>query len=330
MTDHNLPFAQTSRWVRQHEERDYPGAAFPFTYQTIRDPLTGKTDGVLKKCSATRTCPKIFHIDSDFESWNGRISLVVTDTEGHGLQKDSPDSDVHTYNGVALPENVRAYQLSGQAHGPGDGIPSSSPVPNCKLVSNPLDDSAVERALLVAMDEWVTKGTAPPASEYPNLATNTLQTIDQEAAVWPTIPGFPFNSRVGLARVADDSTVPPTYGATYPIYVPKTDPVTGNPVGGVIGADLAAPLGTYMGRNFRAAGHAENELCGGSSGFIPFAATKAARLASGDSRPSLEELYPGGAKQFYAQRRAQIEALISKRLALPSDLDSWTNEVKFP
>jgi hypothetical protein len=116
----------------------------------------------------------------------------------------------------------------------------------------------------------------------------------------------------------------------YPVYVPKIDPVTGNPVGGVIGADLAAPLGTYMGRNFRAAGHAENELCGGNSGFIPFAATKAARLASGDSRPSLEELYPGGAKQFYAQRRTQIEVLISKRLALPSDLDSWANEVTFP
>jgi hypothetical protein len=85
-----------------------------------------------------------------------------------------------------------------------------------------------------------------------------------------------------------------------------------------------------MGRNFRSAGHAENELCGGNSGFIPFSSTKAARIASGDSRPSLEELYPGGAKQFYAQCRAQIEVLISKRLALPGDIDSWTNEVTFP
>ena len=321
MTDHNLPFAQTSRWLRQHEERDYPGADFPFTYQSLRDQVTGKTDGVLKKCSATRTCPKIFHIDSDFETWNGRISLLVTDTEGHGLHKDGADSDVHEYNGVALPENVRAYQLSGQAHGPGNGMPSAGAVPTCKLVSNPLDDSWIDRALLVAMDEWVTNGTAPPASEYPNLTANTLQTVVQEAAAWPTIPGFPFNPRIGSGRA---------HGTTYPVYVPKIDPVTGNPVGGVIGADLAAPLGTYMGRNFRAAGHAENELCGGNSGFIPFAATKAARLASGDTRPSLEELYPGGAKQFYAQRRTQIEVLISKRLALPSDLDSWANEVTFP
>jgi hypothetical protein len=316
MTDHNLPFAQTSRWIRQHEERDYPGTGFPFTYQTVYDSLTGKSDGLLKRCSATRTCPKIFHIDSDYESWHGHISLVVTDTAGHD-------------NVIALPDNVRAYQLSGQAHGAGNGTPSATPVTNCKLASNPLDDSAVDRALVVAMDEWVTKGAPPPASEYPSLAAKTLQTVEEEAAIWPTIPGFPFNRRIAMAQVVNYSMVPPTYGATYPIYVPKTDPVTGNPGGGVIGPDLAAPLGTYMGRNFRATGHAEDALCAGNSGFIPFAGTKAARLASGDSRPSLEELYPGGAIEFYARRRAQIEALIARQLALSSELDSWTNEVRF-
>jgi hypothetical protein len=133
-----------------------------------------------------------------------------------------------------------------------------------------------------------------------------------------------------MAQAADYSAEPPTYGATYPVYVPKTDPITGNPYGGVLGPDLAAPLGTYMGRNFRALGHAEDELCAGNSGLVPFAVTKAQRLASGDSRPSLEELYPGGATQFYAQRRARIEALIAKRLALPGELDSWTHEVTFP
>jgi hypothetical protein len=176
MTDHNLPFAQTSRWIRQHEERDYPGTSFPFTYQTVYDSHTGQSDGFLKRCSATKTCPKIFHIDSDYESWHGHNSLVMTDTEGHELRKPEGfapgsegrvDSGEHDNNGVVLPDNVRAYQLSGQAHGAGNGTPSASPVPNCKLADNPLDDSAVDRALIVAMDEWVTKGTEPPASEYP-------------------------------------------------------------------------------------------------------------------------------------------------------------------
>jgi hypothetical protein len=116
MTDHNLPFAQTSRWIRQHEERNYPGADFPFTYQTLHDTLSGKTDGVLKKCSATQTCPKIFHIDSDFESWNGGVSRVVTDPEGSAPRQP---------NGLGLPDNVRAYQLSGQPHGPANGMPSA-------------------------------------------------------------------------------------------------------------------------------------------------------------------------------------------------------------
>jgi len=85
-----------------------------------------------------------------------------------------------------------------------------------------------------------------------------------------------------------------------------------------------------MGRNFRKAGHAEDEMCAGNSGFIAFAKTKAARLASGDTRPSLEELYPNGQADFVAKRRAQVQALIQNRLVLPGELDSLTNEVAYP
>jgi len=325
---HAYPFAQTSRWIRQHEDHDYPGAEFPFTYQTLYDPLKGQTDGILAKCTASRTCPKIFQVDSDFESWNGHISLVVTDTTGHPL-RGSKDDDKHygKQHGVVLPENVRAFQITGQQHTAGNGTPATLSI--CKLLSNPVDGKPVYRALVVDMDQWVTMGIEPPASEDPNLDAGTLQTLDQAAATWPAIPGFPFNPRIWVARVGNYSVEPPTYGASYPIYVPKTN-AYGNPEGGVIPPDLTAPLGTYLGRNFRKPGDAEDELCAGNGGFIPFAATKAARLASGDSRPSLEELYPGGAAQFYAQRQAQVEALISKRLVLPSELQSYTNEVTFP
>jgi hypothetical protein len=129
--------------------------------------------------------------------------------------------------------------------------------------------------------------------------------------------------------VGDYSTVPPTWGASYPVFVPKTD-ANGNATGGIISPDIAAPLGTYMGRNFRKAGHAEDEMCAGNSGFIAFAKTKAARLASGDTRPSLEELYPNGQADFVAKRRAQVQALIQNRLVLPSELDSLTNQVAYP
>jgi Alpha/beta hydrolase domain len=312
MTDHNTPFAMTSRWIRQHEERNYPGADFPFTYDTLWDPLTRRFGGVLDVCESTGTCPKIFHVDSDLEVWHGRISLVVTDTMG---------------NPVDLPHNVRAFMMSGQQHGPGNGTPGNLPV--CKLQSNPVDDSPVYRALVVAMDDWVTRHVEPPASRYPNLKDRTLQTIEQFGAAWPRIPGFPFNSRYGDARVPDYSTEPPTYSQSYPVLFPNIDAI-GNPYGGVISPDLAAPLGTYMGRNFRKAGHAEDELCAGNGGFIPLVRTKAARLASGDSRPSVEELYAAGAADFYSRRRAQVEKLIRARFVLPEELESLTNEVAFP
>jgi Alpha/beta hydrolase domain len=307
------PFHQVSRWLRQHEDHDYPGAEFPFTYQTLHDRLTGRTDGILEKCAAAHTCPKIFQIDSDFETWHGHASLVVTDTAGHAL--------------TGMPDNVRVFQISGQQHGAGDGTPRALPI--CKLPSDPLDGRPVLRALAADMDAWVTRGVAPPASEYPNLTDHTLQTLAQAAATWPKIPGFPFNPRIFVTRVGNYSVEPPSFGASYPIYVPTTD-AYGNPTGGVITPDLAAPLGTYLGRNFRKAGHAEDELCGGTGGFIAFAPTRRARSASGDSRPSVEELYPGGAAQFYARREAQIKVLIAKRLVRPEELQSYTHEVRFP
>jgi hypothetical protein len=56
-----------------------------------------------------------------------------------------------------------------------------------------------------------------------------------------------------------------------------------------------APLGTYTGWNVISSGMFKGQLCHnngtGVAGFIPFAVTKAERLASGDPRLSLEERY---------------------------------------
>lgn len=314
-TDHNLPqdrypFPQTSRWVRQHEERNYPGAGFPFTYRTLHDPVTGRTDGLLKECQATATCPKILHVDSDFESWNGNASLVTTDTSGRP---------------VTLPPDVRAYQISGQSHGPGDG--TSQPLDDCRLGSDPVDGRPVYRALVVAMDQWVTRHVRPPDSEYPTIPSGTLQSMSRAAETWPHIPGVPFNPRVLIAQAGDFSVQPPVLGPSYPVMVPATDRY-GNPRGGVITPDLAAPLGTYTGRNVRSPGHAKDELCGGTGGFIPFAATPSDR--NGDARPSLSELYPGGSAQFRAQRLRAAQALAARRLLLPSEVTSYADEVSYP
>jgi hypothetical protein len=78
----NERFAQPGRYSRQHEDHAYPGDQFPFTYAETFDPLTQRSDGILKHCEVTSTCPRIMHSDSDTEFWQARASLVVTDPVG--------------------------------------------------------------------------------------------------------------------------------------------------------------------------------------------------------------------------------------------------------
>src|SRR4030095_2293068 len=72
--------------------------------------------------------------------------------------------------------------------------------------------------------------------------------------------------------------------------VPRTD-AAGNEIGGVPVVLLAAPLGTYLGWNITATGFHRGQVCNYQGGWIPFATTRAQRLATGDPRPSLEERY---------------------------------------
>ena len=96
----NYQFGQPGRWQKQHEDHVYPGDQFPFTYATLTDPLSGRTDGLQERCSVSNTCPKIVHSDGEAELWQARSSLVVTDpTGGH----------------IDLPDNVRVYLLSRHA-----------------------------------------------------------------------------------------------------------------------------------------------------------------------------------------------------------------------
>ncbi len=52
-----------------------------------------------------------------------------------------------------------------------------------------------------------------------------------------------------------------------------------------------APLGTYLGWNVTAEGFHAGKICNYAGGMIPFAKTKAERMAKNDPRPSLEERY---------------------------------------
>ena len=80
------------------------------------------------------------------------------------------------------------------------------------------------------------------------------------------------------------------------------------------------PLGTYTGWNTVASGFYKGQIRTNTGSFIPFARTKAERLASGDPRLSLEERY-GTHKKYVAQVRAAAERLVRGRYLLQDDAD---------
>ena len=98
----NARFAQPGRNAGPQFDRLFPVLQFPFTYPVTEDPLSGKRDGILLRCLATNTCPKIIQADSEFEFWGSQASLVSTDPIG---------------NPVDMPDNVRLFMFAGTPHG---------------------------------------------------------------------------------------------------------------------------------------------------------------------------------------------------------------------
>jgi hypothetical protein len=112
---------------------------------------------------------------------------------------------------------------------------------------------------------------------------------------------------------------PPPIRQILPTVVPRVD-VDGNEVTGVASVLHQVPLGTYTGWNTNASGFYKGQIRTNAGGFIPFAKTKAERLASGDPRPSLEERY-GTHEKFVVQVRAATERLVRGRYLLPDDAE---------
>ncbi len=312
----NERFAQPGRWTTQHDDHWMPGDQFPFSYGVTTDPVGGSTDGLMKRCLATATCPKIMQVDGAFEWWNGRGSLNVTDGAGHDL---------------ALPDNVRYYYVAGTSHGGGAGVTSGVvPAPaagaKCQFAGSPVAEAPVERALLPALESWIVKDAPPPASRYPSVANGTLALPDRAAAGFPdladaSVPYGPsatpapvnvtrfgpinqlFVTRYGVGLPVADPARP------YTLLVSKVD-ANGNELGGIRMPELLAPLATYTGWNVRTAGNAIGEGCGMTGSAIPFAVSPQSRAAA-DPRTTLAQLYTGRA-DYEARFGAAADALVRR------------------
>src|SRR6185369_10954592 len=148
----------------------------------------------------------------------------------------------------------------------------------CQQLSNPLSYQETQRALLAALQDWVTKGIEPPKSRFPNLRDGTLVEIAQVKQSFPAIPGAKYNGRINDLFLQDRRAMPPEHiaGTEHHVFVPKLD-ADGNEVAGVRSVELQVPVATHSGWNLRAKGYMEDVLCYLVGSYIPFAKTKEER-----------------------------------------------------
>lgn len=130
--------------------------------------------GILDRCNATRTCPKIIEHFGSAEVWALKLTPAWVGTDA---KRDLP-----------LPKNVRRYYIASSTHGgsgngltafdaslPGVGLPTTGP--NCPgnnfgtgvLPANPVPHVQTVNALRVHFRDWVMRNKRPPDSVYPLL-----------------------------------------------------------------------------------------------------------------------------------------------------------------
>ena len=311
----NYRWAKPGDYSRQHETHYAPGDQFPFAYTTITDPLTGKTDGLLRKCTQTRTCPKVYQYDSPIEANGGRTSLLVTDGTGKA---------------IPVPDNVRLFYAPGTQHTPMPATEAADRQPDYTVdrsvgsddpSANPwalVSSTAMYRALLMNLEGWV-KGTATPLdSRYPSVTDGTLAVATPNPASTgrPDLAaaGLRYNGAYNTLSVNDESVSPPVPGDRYYVVPQPTTDAQGNERAGVKMPDIAVPLATFTGYNLRKPGYVEGQQNGLNSSQLAFATTPSTRKP-GDPRKSVQELYGSKAAYVDAVNRA-VDQLVAEGFIL--------------
>jgi hypothetical protein len=312
----NARFAQPGDMAELYD----PGAEGPLWWGDYLDGVRGRPAwGLLHRCAATKTCPKITETYGGPELWYSRGSVGIAGTAG---TEDLP-----------LPDNVRRYYHPGTTHGGGPGGFSLGAASTASgvMANNPNPQRETDRALYVALVDWVVKNTLPPPSEYPRVGDGTLVPNTSAAMAWPAIPNAPRPDGVvnpvldydyGQAYRYNDNSgvianVPPPIRRAIPTLVPKVDG-DGNEIAGVRSLLMRMPLGTYTGWNPTPSGPLKGRQRSLAGGYVPFAKTKAERLAAGDPRLSIEERYPSS-WSYVSSAMNQANALVQQRFLLPED-----------
>jgi Alpha/beta hydrolase domain len=316
----NFRWAKPGDFSKQHETHFTPGDQFPFAYQTITDPISGKTDGLLNRCTQTNDCPKVIQYDSTVEFYNARAALNVTNGQGQD---------------IPVPNNVRMIYASGTTHTPTNLASNALALPDFTVAGTPsvprtnpdvlVASTGMLRALLINLEGWI-KGTATPlASNYPSVSAGTLATPTNlpNSLGSPDLSalGLTFNGNFNTLTLNDYSVIPSVQSKQqYTILLPVTDS-QGNDKSGVKMPDVAVPLATFKGYNYRRPGYAVGDLTSLYGSQLPFSPTQG---AGNDPRKGFVDLY-GTKSNYLTQWNNSVDALIASGYLLSDDRALYIN-----
>jgi hypothetical protein len=303
------------------------------------------TAGMLDRCRATDTCPKIIETFGATEFWDLRMGpgIYGTGTAPGGAGHAAVQCDFATHHppglcrDIPLPDNVHRYYFPGTTHGGGSGAYSIANPPtggaggSCLFQSNPNNEQDYQRALFIALTDWVISGTEPPPSVYPKVADGTLVPSTKAAMGFPTVPAIPFKDGFENTMLDYDwgpyfiyndmsgviGNEPPPIVQKIPTLVSKVNS-DGNEIAGLQTLMDQLPIGTYLGWNIVTSGFNKGRICAFTGGFVPFAKSEADRIANGDPRPSIEKRY-GSVSAFSAAAASVVNQLVAQRYLLPAD-----------
>ena len=296
----NSRFAQFTRHGSHHEDNLYPVDFFPFATVEQVDPVTGKKGDAFGAARKSGFMPKMMFINSSTDYWTRAASLLHTNVEG---EQD-----------IEIGKDTRIYAVAGRAH-------TDSRI------------GIIGRALLTALDEWVSLGTEPPASQIPKIADGTLVFLEEFLKNYPRIPEMimpgsfyqPYRLDPGprWEREGIADNVPPKTGQRYVCLVPQVDE-DGCEIAGIRLPEIETPLATYTGWSMRNPSFS-NSLRRNAGAVWPFPQTAEERRRDGDPRKSILERYPSKKDYLFKVMKSLI-SLKEKRLIVDEDYDLLLKE----
>ena len=309
----NQRFGQASKDLPSVIAQLYPSSSIP-----TDDIEEGTKDGLMEKFRKRNSNAKIFFVNTGAEYWRGDASLIHTTADGS--------------NDLEAPPNSRVFHLSSCMHGPGIWPPTDTQLADGmkgQNYLNSIDYTPLMRALLVNLDNWVSKNIEPPESQHPKVSDGTAVNPNLLREKYSKIPmkfpeHFSFPRKMDFGSDEDViESLPPNHGKFYGSLVSDVDE-DGNEIAGIKHPDVAIPLATSTPWNLRhsdvGAPYQIIGLTGGPRGStVPFKKKK--NDDKNDVRPSIQERY--SSKEEYLKLISDYSIkMIKDRFLLEYDLEN--------